>query len=291
MTELAAQVEQYLLSVGPRYSASSLRAHRVGLQRFQDFAQAQGLQSVADVTDQTLREFASWLVAQRNLAEATVDLRLRCVSLFLAWACRTGLTLSDGGLHGLPKPVHKTPKPPTVAVMKRLLELPDRETPLGLRDQFALELLYSLGLRRLECSVLDLADLDLTEETLRVLGKNSDERLLPVSPRLAQCAQDYLCNARPKLSMDGEQALFIGQRGQRLSDQSFRLIVRKYGDKLGLKLSAHQIRHACATHLVEAGMELAQVQQLLGHRDLCSTKRYAQISQRQLKLELHRCRP
>ncbi|MFA5508636.1 MAG: tyrosine-type recombinase/integrase [Vulcanimicrobiota bacterium] len=176
--------------------------------------------------------------------------------------------------------------------MKRLLELPNRSTVLGLRDQFVLELLYSLGPRRSECSALNLSDLDLDQQTLRVVGKGGDERLLPVSPSLELCAQDYLCNSRPELVADtAEQALFLNQRKQRLSDQSVNLIVRKYGLKLGLNLSAHQLRHACATHLVEAGMELEHIQQILGHANLDSTRRYAQVSQRQLEREFRRCWP
>lgn len=292
VSEIGAQIEEYLAAVSPRYSPSSLRTYRIGLERFLAFCRERKLSAAGDLTDDCLQGFESWLCLSRPLSEATVSLWLRAAKSFMSWACLNGLTLYDGNSYSPPAGPSPSPRPPTVAVMRRLLELPKRATVLGLRDQFVLELLYSLGPRRSECSALNLEDLDLEQLTLRVLGKGGNERLLPVSPSLELCAQDYLCNSRPDLLADtAQQALFLNQRGQRLGDQSVNIIVRKYGKKLGLKLSAHQIRHACATHLVEAGMPLVQVQQILGHRSLHSTRRYAQVSLRQMEREFQRCRP
>lgn len=293
MNKLEAQIQDFLAAVSPRYSPCSVRSYRIGLERFLAFCQEAELSAAGDLTDDSLKGFESWLCLNRpELAEATASLWLRAAKLFLRWSCRAGLTLYDGDSYSPPAGPSPAPTPPTVAVMRRLLELPNRSTVMGLRDGFVLELLYNLGLRRSECSALDLDDLDLEQQTLRVVGKGGDERLLPVSPALELCAQDYLCNSRPALVADAaERALFLNQRKQRLGDQSANLIVRKYGLKLGLNLSAHQLRHACATHLVEAGMELEHIQQLLGHSNLDSTRRYAQVSQRQLEREFRRCRP
>ena len=289
--ELKEQAESFLDGVAPRYSQSSLRAYRAGLRRFQSFADGAGVESAADVTETVLASFHSWLL-NFPLSESTVNLGLRSTKLFLKWAAGAGLTLYDGASYRLKDPQNVIPEPPTVEVMKRLLELPNQRTPEGLRDLFVLELLYGLGLRRTEVCTRDLGDLDLGEETLFVQGKNGDERLLPVGLQLKSVAQDYLFNARPKLlPKANETALLLSDEGRRLKDYSIFYIVKKYGEILELKLSPHILRHACATHLVERGMKLSDIQRLLGHQSIDSTKRYAQISDREMEREFRRTHP
>lgn len=180
--------------------------------------------------------------------------------------------------------------PPAVEVMKKLLELPDRKTPEGLRDLLALEVMYILGLRRAEVCGLTLDALCLVRETLFVVGKGGHERLLPVSPHLKFVFQDYLFNGRPKLLPRPHlRALLLDNEGRALRVCQLHYIVKKYGRKLDLKLSCHQFRHACAVHLIEAGMGLPQVQQLLGHANMNTTKIYTRISRREMEREFQRC--
>lgn len=289
--KLGEQVESCLEAMRPRYTKATLTAYRAGLGRFQHYAVEVGIESASDLTDEVLLAFHAHLVGF-DLAESTVNLAIRSVKLFLKWGHGQALCLWDGSSYHMKEPKTKPPEPPTVAVMQRLLELPNRETPEGLRDLFCLELLYNLGLRRAEAVSLDLENLDLNEETLFVVGKNSDERLLPVGPILKETALAYLFNGRPGLLPAPEQkALLLNDEGERLPPQALRYIVLKYGQMLDLKLSTHQLRHACATHLVQAGMKLTDVQRLLGHRDINSTKHYAQISQREMEREFHRAHP
>ncbi|MFA5507129.1 MAG: tyrosine-type recombinase/integrase [Vulcanimicrobiota bacterium] len=289
--ELGEQVESCLEALKPRYAKATLTAYRAGLSRFQAYAAEVGVESAADLTDEVLLAFHAHLMGFA-LSESTVNLAIRSVKLFLKWGHGQSLCLWDGSSYHMKEPQSKAPEPPTVAVMQRLLELPNRQTPEGLRDLFCLELLYNLGLRRTEAVSLDLESLDLNEETLFVVGKNSDERLLPVGPTLKETALAYLFNGRPSLwPAPEEKALLLNDEGERLPPEALRYIVLKYGQMLDLKLSTHQLRHACATHLVEAGMELTDVQRLLGHRDLNSAKHYAQISQREMEREFHRVHP
>jgi len=291
VSELQEQIERCLDAVKSRYAVATLRTYRAGLARFQCYASEVGIESVGELTDQVLLDFHSWLL-NFQLSESTVGLAVRSVKLFLKWAHCVGLCLWDGSSYSMKDPKTRIPEPPTVEVMQRLLELPNQRTPEGLRDLFCLELLYNLGLRRNEAVSLDLKDLDLTEETLFVVGKNSDERLLPVNPVLKQAARDYLFNGRPRLlPAPEERALLLNNEGTRLPPEALHYIVAKYGALLDLKLSTHQLRHACATHLVQAGMKLTDVQRLLGHSNLDSTKRYTQISQREMEREFHRCTP
>ena len=285
---LSDQINACLAGVSPRYSKATIRAYGAGLARFQAYASEAGVESAAELTDQVLLDFHSWLL-NFQLSESTVSLAVRSVKLFLKWAHCGGLCLWDGSSYSMKDPKTRTPEPPTVEVIQRLLRLPNRRTPEGLRDLFCLELLYNLGLRRNEAVSLDLKDLDLTEETLFVVGKSSDERLLPVNPTLKQVARDYLFNGRPcLLPTPEERALLLNNEGKRFPPGALHYIVTKYGARLDLKLSPHQLRHACATHCVQAGMKLTDLQRLLGHSSLDSTKRYAQISQQEMEREFRR---
>ena len=244
-----------------------------------------------DLSDEDLLAFQRWLMSF-GLAESTVNLAVRSVKLFLKWANTQSLCLWDGSSYSMKETETKSPEPPTVEVMQRIFELPNRQTPEGLRDLFCLELLYNLGLRRQEAVSRDLKDLDLTENTLFVVGKNGDERLLPVGPTLKQTARNYLFNARSDLlPAANEKALLLNNEGRRLPPEALRYIVLKYGELLDLKLTTHQLRHACATHLAEAGMKLTDIKRLLGHRNLDSTKVYTQINRREMEREFRRAHP
>ena len=288
---LSGQIEDCLASVALRYAEDTLRAYRGGLSRFERYADESGIEAASDLTDEVLLSFHSWLMGFA-LADSTVNLAVRSVKLFLKWSCAQGLCLWDGSSYSLREPETTSPEPPTVEVVQRLFELPNRQTPEGLRDLFCLELLYNLGLRRQEAVSRDLKDLDLTENTLFVVGKNGDERLLPVGPTLKEAAQNYLFNARSGLlPASDEKALLLNDEGRRLPPEALRYIVLKYGELLDLKLTTHQLRHACATHLSEAGMKLTDIQRLLGHRSIDSTKIYAQINRREMEREFHRAHP
>lgn len=289
--KLEGQSADFLEAVRPHYSEGTLGIHRVGMCRLATFSAETGIFEAAELDEEAVSAFELWLQGRR-LAPTTVYRTIGTLKVFLRWAHKVGLCLWDGKDYRLPKPQDRSPVPPTAAVMAKVLELPDRGNPLGIRDLFVLELLYVLGLRRRECSGLDLADLDLGAETLFVVGKYSDERLLPVGPTLEKTAWSYLRGARPRLAPSaGERALLLGDGGKRLTPDAVGYIVKKYGAAVGIKLAPHQLRHACATHLVEAGMELEDVRRLLGHRSLDSTQRYAQIHGREVRREFLRSHP
>ena len=288
---LREQTAAHLAAVAPRYSKSSLAIFRAGLGRFEAFCLEHDLVTVAEIDERALEAFDAWLLGF-ELSETTVHMAVRATKYFLQWSYKAGLTLWDGATYELTNPRSRIPKPPTVAVMERLLQLPHTRTAEGMRDLFALELLYVLALRRGECCALRTNSIDLNAETVSVVGKGGDERLLPVSPRLGQTARRYLRRARsallPKAS---ETALLLNNDGRALDNAALSYIVKKYGARLGLVLSPHKLRHACATHLVEAGMGLEKIQALLGHRRIDSTGRYAQILGREVRREFARSHP
>jgi site-specific recombinase XerD len=216
---------------------------------------------------------------------------MQSVRLFLLWAYASGETLEDFESFELPKAISAPTPVPSVAAMRKLLILPDVGTALGQRDQVVLELLYVLGLRRSECVDLNVDDVDLSGAVLEVRGKGGHERALPLSSGILDTLRRYLEHGRPALYAGGS-ALIVGKNGcSRLCGHGLAAVLRGYGRRIGLELRPHQLRFACATHLLEAGMEIRLIAALLGHRCLKSTGRYARVSRRELQREFRRCHP
>jgi integrase/recombinase XerD len=293
-------VERFLASLEPRYASSSLATHRYGLEDFCRFCAERGIGSPAEVGRSTLTDFAHWLDAKpirrrqgrERMSQATRVIELRSVRHFLVWAYDRGEAWVDFSSCIIRKAPLGPADVPTVAVVKRLLGLPDLSQPVGCRDRLILELLYVLGLRRRECETLDLDDLDLDGSALKVRGKGGHERRLPLSVGFRQTLARYLDDGRPALAYAGETALLVRvSDGRRLSHSSLYQIIVGYGQRLGVALHPHQLRHACATHLLEAGMDLRLIAELLGHKDLASTKRYTRVGRRKLHSEFRRCHP
>lgn len=214
-------------------------------------------------------------------APSSVAQGLGVVRSFLRWGTRTGHLFEDpAGDLVLRKPPTSLRHIPTVAEMERLLAAPDPSTRTGLRDRAILETLYGCGLRRGEAAGLDVSDVDLAGGSLRVRqGKAGKSRLVPLGEHLAAVLDDYLERTRPGFeSAPGEKALFLSQQGLRLGTQSLGIIVRKAASKAGLgRVTPHLLRHACATHLLEAGADIRYIQELLGHEHLSTTQIYTSI--------------
>lgn len=283
-------VKRYLMAAGPRYAATSLLIHRKQLGKLLTFCELSGLPKPADISEQDLKAFERWLQESR-LSSGSISTAMKSARLFLLWAYENGQTFHDFEAFELPKTSSLATPVPGVAVMRKLLSLPNVDTALGRRDQVVLELLYVLGLRRSECVELNLDDVDLGRATLMVRGKGGQERSLPLSSGLLVTLRRYLEHGRPQL-YSGGSALIVGKKGcSRLGGHGLAAVLRAYGRRIGLKLRPHQLRFACATHLLEAGMELRLIAALLGHRCLKSTERYARVSRHELQREFRRCHP
>jgi site-specific recombinase XerD len=286
-------IECFLASLAPVNAKATIDKHREMLGKLLLFGQAAGHTEPASLSTQELQVFYRWLCDSYDWGSVPRRHAIHSARRFLLWAFEAGETLHD--LSDFPLPPKHSPPPLvlSVAVMGKLLSLPDCSTALGQRDQAMLELLYVLGLRCRECAGLDLDALDLAQASLKVTGKGGHERLLPVSPRLLATLERYLQDGRRKLSREGsEPALLLSYKGgARLSQSSIGSRVREYGRRLGLEIRPHLFRHACATHLFEAGMDLALISRLLGHESGESTRRYTRVSPRELRREFHRCHP
>ncbi|WP_152353601.1 tyrosine recombinase XerC [Brachybacterium subflavum] len=168
------------------------------------------------------------------------------------------------------------------------------EAALRLRDAAVLELLYSSGLRVSELVALDLRAIDHTERTVRVLGKGSKERIVPVGLPAIRAIEEWTSAGRPVLaSTRSGEALFLGSRGGRLGDRAVRTLVDRHAQEAGIHrhISPHTLRHTAATHLVEGGADLRSVQDFLGHSSLGTTQIYTHVSAERLRSTLDQAHP
>ena len=185
-----------------------------------------------------------------------------------------------------PKLNRGLPKSITESEVEALLDAPNTETALGLRDRAMLELLYATGLRVTELVNLELAQVSLQQGLVRVMGKGSKERLVPMGEEATAWLQDYLKDARPEL-LKGQvcDALFPTRRGGPMTRTGFWYLIKRYAQAAGIKtdLSPHTLRHAFATHLLNHGADLRVVQMLLGHSNLSTTQIYTHVARERLK--------
>jgi integrase/recombinase XerD len=184
-----------------------------------------------------------------------------------------------------PKLPRRLPRPLTVEEMRRLLDAPRHETPAGSRDRAFLELLYGAGLRVSELVSLDVDDVDLELPGVRVLGKGGRERDVPIGTYAVRALEDYLVRARPELaSRASGSALFLNQRGGRLTRQGVTLLLERSARSAGIRrrVSPHVLRHSFATHLLEGGADVRVVQELLGHASVATTQIYTLVTREHL---------
>jgi len=259
------------------------RAYAVDLSQFVEWA---GERAPGEVRHRDVRRYAAGL-SREGAAPATVARKLAAIRGlfdFLVRTERVGQNPAD--LVSSPKREEKLPKVLTAEQVRTLLERIPARTPLELRDRAMLELAYSCGLRCEEIVNLDLGALDFETEQLRVLGKGSKERLLPVGEPAQQALRRYAERGRHALAADPrERALFLSKSGRRLSNSD---VTRRLGlwvreAALAAGVSPHSLRHSFATHLLEGGADLRTIQELLGHASISTTQVYTRVDAARLR--------
>jgi site-specific recombinase XerD len=261
------------------------RAYGVDLGGFAEWAGGQGL-GPAEVRHRDVRRYGAGL-SSAGAAPATVARKLAAVRGLYGFLVRTERAGSNPAeLVSSPKRSEKLPHVLSTEQMRSLLERIPARTPLELRDRAMLELAYSCGLRCEEIVNLDLGALDFETEQLRVLGKGSKERLLPVGEPAQRALGRYLDKGRPALADDPrEPALFLSKSGRRLSNSD---VTRRLGlwtreAALAAGVSPHSLRHSFATHLLEGGADLRTIQELLGHASISTTQVYTRVDAARLR--------
>ena len=177
------------------------------------------------------------------------------------------------------------PKTLSEADVRQLLDAPDTSTTIGLRDRAMLEVLYGCGLRVSEIVALKMDSANLAEGVVRVWGKGSKERVVPMGEHSCQWIRRYSKSARVDLMKSPTDVMFLSLRGREMTRQTFWHRISHYGEQIGLKiqLSPHVLRHAFATHLVNHDADLRVVQLLLGHSDLSTTQIYTHVARERMK--------
>ena len=277
----------------------TVRAYRTDLLNLFTHLDRLGIDSLEAVD---LRALRSWLAKQHALghARATLQRRAAAARVFFGWARETGQLSTD------PAAKLRSPKitrvlPPTLdqAIAAQMLDeaiATAREVggPVAARDVAVLEILYSTGIRVSELCGLGLNDLDTERRAIRVFGKGSKERTVPVGAPALRAVEAWLEKARPQL-ITGEsgQAIFIGERGRRIDPRVVRRIVHRSlrMTEGAPDLGPHGLRHAMATHLLEGGADLRSVQEILGHASLATTQIYTHVTNERLRTAFEQAHP
>jgi integrase/recombinase XerC len=277
----------------------TVRAYRADLVNLFTHLTRLGIDSL-DAVD--LRALRSWLAKQHTLghARATLQRRAAAARMFFAWAHETGQVASDPAA-SLRSPKIRRTLPPTLEAATAAQMLNDAVAavgedrgPVAARDAAVLEVLYATGIRVSELCGLDLADLDRARQVIRVLGKGSKERTVPLGRPALRAVEAWLGKARAQL-VTGEsgQAMFLGERGKRIDPRVVRRVVhrRLQTTKGAPDLGPHGLRHAMATHLLEGGADLRSVQEMLGHASLATTQIYTHVTNERLRSVFEQAHP
>ncbi|MEW6698571.1 MAG: tyrosine recombinase XerC [Bacillota bacterium] len=237
------------------------------------------------INGRLLRGFLASL-QQRKLSRATVARKLASWRSFFRFIYNHGVVKANPMLRmANPKQEKRLPIFLYQEEAGQLVEAPETTTSLGLRDRALLELLYATGIRVSELVTLDRHDIELNRGYLRVMGKGSKERLVPIHDRAVAALEHYMRHVRPGIAQQDCSSLFVNYKGTRLSDRGVRKIIDKYCRQVGLNnnISPHAIRHSFATHLLDNGADLRSVQELLGHVSLSTTQIYTHVTKQKLK--------
>jgi integrase/recombinase XerC len=261
-----------------RLSPHTVSAYQRDLNALLGFCEREQVESFAKLDSYHVRRFAAES-HRRGLGARSVARRLSAVRTFLSYLVETGAVKSNAGVHvPAPKPPRHLPSTLDADQVASLLAISGDE-PLEIRDRAILELFYSSGLRLAELVGLNLGDVDAADRTVRVLGKGSKARVVPVGRKALAALHDWL-EVRPELAAHGgEQALFLSRNGERISRRSVQARVNHWAKVQGVPsgVHPHMLRHSFATHVLESSKDLRAVQEMLGHASLSTTQIYTHL--------------
>src|SRR5712692_2269612 len=296
------QVTRFLdfLQVERGLSPNTLEAYRRDVGRYATYLPSHGFPDATRVAEPMVRGFVGQLSASpfaegRRYRPSSVARALAAVRMFHRFLLREGGAASDVASGVVrPKVPRTLPRPLTVGEVEAIIAARSGGDVVGLRDRAMLETLYGAGLRISELVGLDVDEVDLDEGSVRVMGKGSKERVVPLGRFAVAAAAGYLTRARPALArVKSGPALFLNQRGGRLTRQGATGVLKKAARAAGLskRVTPHTLRHSFATHLLEGGADIRVVQELLGHAVLSTTQIYTLVTGQRLREEYFAAHP
>ncbi len=295
--ELEGCVEGFLSTLRADRNASprTLQAYSLDLAQFFKFvaeAAAAGAWRNEPVGHPLIRSYLGDL-QRRKYSRRTIARKVAALRSFFRYLCREEI-LERSPMVGVatPRLEKKLPAFLYTNEVETLLARPDTRTPPGMRDRALLEVIYGCGLRASEAVGLNLDDLDFEAEYVRVFGKGSKERLVPLGTEAIKALGQYLKAGRPRLGATG-RAVFVNKAGGRLSDRGLRRLLQKYLRQTAIarRITPHALRHSMATHMLENGADLRTIQELLGHSSLSTTQIYTHVGRGTIKKQYDRAHP
>lgn len=288
MPSLDALADQYLnyLRIEKGLSKKTIESYSADISRYLDFLKTAKVKNIKDADTHFILKHLIVLreegLSARSRARHLVTLRG-----FYRFLSREGNLEHDAArLVDLPKIGLKLPDVMSVEEIKRLINIPDTGKSIGLRDSAMLELLYAAGLRVSELVNLQLQDINLEAGFIRILGKGSKERVVPIGLYAKEKIDAYIKTARPLLLKHrSSRYLFIARAGKPMTRQAFWKLLKRYALQGGIKknITPHSFRHSFASHLLEGGADLRAVQEMLGHADISTTQIYTHITREHLR--------
>jgi len=268
-------------------SRNTLESYRRDLEKFSQWLEKQRAAIILETTHADIQGFLAHLVTEQKAKATSTSRAISSLKRLFRYLLRQNKISTDPTLQiATPKLPHSLPKTLTEPDVEQLLQAPDVDTPLGMRDRTMLEVLYATGLRVSELVSLSVAQVSLDMGVVRVMGKGNKERLVPLGEEALDWLRRYLKGARAVL-LAGKlcDALFVTARADAMTRQMFWYLIKKHAKQGGVSkpLSPHTLRHAFATHLINHGADLRVVQLLLGHADISTTQIYTHVARERLK--------
>jgi integrase/recombinase XerC len=280
-------------------SENSIRAYVADLESMITHVNQLG---ITDFSALELNHLRSWLskLQVKGGSRSSISRRVVSIRAFTYWAAKNGWLPRDIGRDLVaPKPERNLPEIMDIdnaakAIQALEVRATEEESPIAFRDLAVIEILYATGIRVSELVGLNIEDVDRTRNTIKVQGKGSKERVVPIGIPALRALDKYLEHGREKFAnQHSGRALFLGGRGKRIDQRIVRTIVYNATGAVGngIKLGPHAIRHSAATHLLEGGADLRTVQEILGHSSLSTTQIYTHVTQERLKKAYEQAHP
>ncbi len=287
MTEQFVKEYLTLLKLEKNLSDNSVVSYGNDIRKFLDFADEQGIKDLNEIKTATISEFLN-SQSRKGLRRSTTA---RCLSslrgFFIYLLNQKYITSNPTEGLGSVKLDRKLPVVLSIQEIEEIFKQPNTTDKYGIRDRTILEVLYSSGLRVSEAISLRISDIYFEEEVIRVFGKGSKERIVPIGSSAIEWVRKYLLESRPFLEKRGvsQGVLFLNKNGRKLSRMGIWKIIDKYVKmaKITKAVHPHTFRHSFATHLVEGGADLRAVQEMLGHADISTTQIYTHIDREYIK--------
>jgi integrase/recombinase XerD len=271
------------LAAERRLSPTTVATYASETRAFLSFLQKEGKNAAAAGAD----DVSAWLVSRQvqNIDARTLAKAASAIRAFFRFLVLEGrVEANPARLVDSPRVAMRIPRYLAVEEIDALLDACDTRQPLGMRDRALFELVYSCGLRVTEAVRLTVDRVSLDQGAVRIMGKGSRERMVPLGERARKELRRYLAEARPSLSGRKQSSvLFLGRGGKMLSRKTIWKIFKELAMRAGLEGKVHSLRHSFATHLLQGGADLRSVQELLGHADIGTTQIYTHVSQEELK--------